>query len=65
MGAGISLERHLYRDRRTTPFQNPEGLSASRPMSRAQQGYHASRFISGWSYKTAFSNELWTSIFPL
>lgn len=26
---------------------------------------HASRLISGLSYKTAFSNELLTSIFPL
>jgi hypothetical protein len=27
--------------------------------------FYNSRVISGLSYKTAFSNELWTSIFPL
>jgi hypothetical protein len=27
--------------------------------------HHGSRLISGLSYKTAFSNELLTSIFPL
>ena len=32
---------------------------------RADISSHGSRLISGLSYKTAFSNELLTSIFPL
>jgi hypothetical protein len=56
-----------------TGLSAPIGNETTRLMFRdAQERFdlsarppHASRFISGFSYKTAFKSELWTSIFPL
>jgi hypothetical protein len=55
-----SIDSYGYSRRASVRFRNKEAIN-----DRNEISAHGSRVISGLSYKTAFSNELLTSILPL
>ena len=55
-----SIDSYAYSRRASVWFRNKVAIN-----DRNEISAHGSRVISGLSYKTAFSNELLTSILPL